>query len=43
MDHERRLGRQRIDATHRLLEGAERIGVGRLVEADMAVADLQEG
>ena len=26
----------------RLFERAERIGIGRLVEADMAVADLQE-
>src|SRR6185369_1427582 len=42
MDHECRLGRQRIDAPDGLLEGAERVGVGRFVEADMAVADLQE-
>src|SRR6185369_9566145 len=42
MDHECRLGRQRIDAPDGLLEGAERVGVGRLVESDVTVADLQE-
>ena len=43
MDHEGRLVRQRIDLGDGLFERAERIRIGRLVEADMAVADLQEG
>src|ERR1700722_12370024 len=43
MDHEAGLLRQRDDAADRFLERAERIRIGRLVEADMAVADLQEG
>src|ERR1700722_8126934 len=43
MDHEAGLLRQRDDAADRFLERAERIRIGRLVEADMAVADLQAG
>ena len=43
VDHEGGLGRQRIDLGDALLKRAERIGIRRLeVEADMAVADLQE-
>src|SRR6202140_3397060 len=42
MDHEGRLLEQRDDLAYCLLKRAERIGIGRLVEADMAVADLQE-
>ena len=42
VDHERRLFRHRLDLVDGLLQRAERIGIGRLVEADMAVADLQE-
>ncbi len=43
VDHEGRLDRHRLDLADRLFKRAERIRVGRLVEADMAVADLQEG
>jgi hypothetical protein len=43
VDHEGRLHRHRLDLVDRLLERAERVRIGRLVEADMAVADLQEG
>ena len=43
MDHERRLLRQGIDLGDRLFQRAERVGIGGFVEADMAVADLQEG
>src|ERR1700692_2704232 len=43
MDHEGWLGRQRDDLAHGLLQRAERIRIGWLVEADMAVANLQEG
>ena len=43
VDHEGRLDRQRLDLVDGFFQRAERIGVGRLVEADMAVADLQEG
>jgi hypothetical protein len=43
VNDEGRLDRKRIDLVHRFLERAERIGVRRLVESDMAVADLQEG
>src|SRR5580658_7572417 len=42
MDHESGFLRQRDDLAHGLLKRAERVGIGRLVEADMAVADLQE-
>ena len=43
VDHERRLDRHRLDLVDGFLQRAERVGIGRLVEADMAVADLQEG
>ena len=43
VDHEGRLLRQRADLGDRLLKRRQRVRVGRLVEADMAVADLQEG
>ena len=43
VDHEGRLRRELADLADRFLQGAEGVGVGRLVEADMAVADLQEG
>src|ERR1700722_17985166 len=42
MDHEGRLLRQCVDLGDGLFECAERIRIGRLVETDMAVADLQE-
>src|SRR6202171_3930523 len=42
VDHEGRFYRYRLDLVDGFLEGADRVGVGRLVEADMAVADLQE-
>src|ERR1700685_4672616 len=42
MDHESWLLRQRDDFAHGLLKRAKRVGIGWLVEADMAVADLQE-
>src|SRR3984893_14157094 len=37
------LDRKRIDLVQRFLERADRVRVRRLVESDMAVADLQEG
>ena len=43
VNHEGRLDRHGLDLGDALFEGAQRVGVGRLVEADMAVADLQEG
>src|SRR5262249_17904314 len=43
VDHEGRLLGQRIDLADGLFQRAERVGIGGLVEADMAVADLQEG
>src|ERR1700757_3143666 len=43
MDDKGRLCRHRVDLGDRLLKGAERIGISRLVEADMTVADLQKG
>ena len=43
VNHERRLYRHRLDPVDRLLQRAARVRIGRLVEADMAVADLQEG
>src|ERR1700722_1934117 len=42
MDHERRLGRHGDDLADRFPQRAERIGIGRLVETDMAVGNLQE-
>jgi hypothetical protein len=42
VNHERRLYRQSTDFADRLLERADRIRIGRLVETDMAVADLKE-
>jgi hypothetical protein len=42
VDDEVRLDRQGQDLAHGLAEGGLRVGVGRLVEADVAVADLQE-
>ena len=35
--------RQRLHLGDRLAKGGARVGIGRLVEADMAVADLREG
>ena len=43
VDHERRLRRQRLDAADGLLQRALGVGIGGLVEAHVAVADLQEG
>jgi hypothetical protein len=43
VDHERRFCRQSADLVDRLLERAYHIRIGRLVEADMAVANLHEG
>src|SRR5215469_6213401 len=43
VDHECRFLRQGVDLGDRLLERAQRVRIGRLVEADMAIADLQEG
>jgi hypothetical protein len=43
VNDEGRLGRKRIDLFHRFLKRADGVGVRRLVESDMAVADLQEG
>src|SRR5271166_1918123 len=42
VDHEGGLGWKRFDLRERLFEGADHIGISRLVEADMAVADLHE-
>ena len=42
VDHERWLGRHRLDLVDGLFQRADRIRIGRFVEADMAVADLQE-
>ena len=42
MNDERWLHRQGLDFVDRFLERAEGVGIGRLVETDMAVADLQE-
>src|SRR5215469_12685598 len=42
VEHECRLLRQAIDLRDGLFERAERVGIGGLVEPDMAVADLQE-
>ena len=43
VNHEGRLFGERADLGDRLLEGLARIGVGGLVEADMAVGNLGEG
>ena len=43
VDHEGRLHRHRLDPIDGLFQRADRVGIGRLIEADMAVADLQEG
>jgi hypothetical protein len=43
MNHEGRLGRHRLHLGDGLAQRAECIRVGRLAEADMAVADPQEG
>ena len=43
MKHERRLCRHGVDLADRLFQRAARIGIGRLVETDMAIGDLQEG
>ena len=43
VNHEGRLLRHRYDLVDAFFKGAECVGIGRLVEADMAVADLQEG
>jgi hypothetical protein len=43
VDHERGLRRHRFDLGDGFAQRAERVGVGRLVEADVAVADLEEG
>jgi hypothetical protein len=42
MDHHRRLLRQRGDLVERELQRAVRVGIGLGLEADMAVADLDE-
>src|SRR4029077_2043842 len=42
MQHHRRLLRQRRDLVERELQGSVRVGIGFLVEPDMAVADLDE-
>src|SRR5215470_14214756 len=42
VDHERGFYRQRLDSVDGFFVGAGRIGIGWLVEANMAVADLQE-
>src|SRR6266851_5710636 len=42
MDHEGRLLRHRVDLVDGFFQRAKRVRIGRLVEADMAVADLQE-
>ena len=43
VDHEGGLRRHRFDLGDGFAQRAERVGVGRLVEADVAVADLKEG
>src|SRR3954454_900191 len=42
VDHEAWLHGQQLDPVDRFAERAERIRIGRLVETDMTVADLQE-
>ena len=42
MDHEGRAGLHRLHLANGFAERAERVRVGRFIEADMAVADLQE-
>src|SRR5262249_30569927 len=43
VNHEGRFCRQRFDLGDGLFERTDHIGIGRLVEPDMAVTDLQEG
>src|SRR5215813_6497768 len=43
MNGEGWLHAERLDLADRFLERAEGVGIGRLVEPDVAVADLQEG
>src|SRR3954447_21688117 len=43
MNDERWLERQGLDLVDRFFERADGVGIGWLVESDMAVADLQEG
>ena len=43
VNHEGRLLRHRDDLVDAFFKRAECVGIGRLVEADVAVADLQEG
>jgi hypothetical protein len=43
VDHKGGLSRHRLDLGDCLAQRAERVGVGGLVEADMAIADLEEG
>src|SRR5262249_3013129 len=43
VDHEGGPDRQRLHLGHRLFQGAVDVGIGGLVEAHVAVADLQEG
>jgi hypothetical protein len=42
VNEEGRLHRRCLDLVDRFLKRADGVGIGRLVEADMAVADLQE-
>jgi len=42
VDHEGRFDRHGVDPDDGFLQRAERVRIGRLVEADMTVADLQE-
>ena len=43
MDHEGRARLQRLDLADGLAKRAERIRIGRFIEADMAVADMRKG
>ena len=42
MDHEGGFGRKAIHLADRFLQGPERVRIGRFVETDMAVGNLQE-
>jgi hypothetical protein len=42
VEDERRANRQAVEAVHGPLQGCGDVGIGRLVEADVAVADLGE-
>jgi hypothetical protein len=42
VDHQRRLFRHGIDQRDGLGQGADHVGIGLLVEADVGIADLQE-